>query len=248
MRFSNSPDWLTRTSPIETCQVRTPSARTFRVPTVTAQADMKSQRGPMNHPAKDRSAELYAYREHTVGMLRRYFRLSIEFGRLPSMLGREFFRARVSSYRMSTFEDGIIFVHDVERCLDRLEVIDRQLIARIVFQEYTTEETAALFGCTRRTIARRYASAIDEVSELFLVNGLLREFARSEETSQRPEMKKREKDLLACAEEVGFPKEKAVAGRYWNRVKPLKSQFQVQAVLMKANISTVAVSQLPPAV
>ena len=41
-------------------------------------------------------------------------RLSVEVGRLPSVLGREFFRARVSSYHVSTFEDTVIFVHDME--------------------------------------------------------------------------------------------------------------------------------------
>src|SRR5689334_1903147 len=34
------------------------------------------------------------YRGRTVAMLRRYMRYSIETGRLPSLLGREFFRAK----------------------------------------------------------------------------------------------------------------------------------------------------------
>jgi|SRR5271169_6008166 len=42
---------------------------------------------------------------------------SIETGRLPSLLGRAFFRAKVTSYTMVTFEDRVIFVHDIEKCL-----------------------------------------------------------------------------------------------------------------------------------
>ncbi|HKU24448.1 MAG TPA: hypothetical protein VJQ54_03195, partial [Candidatus Sulfotelmatobacter sp.] len=60
------------------------------------------------------------YRGRTVGMLRRYMRYSIETGRLPSLLGREFFRAKVTSYTVVTFEDRVIFVHDMERCLEKL--------------------------------------------------------------------------------------------------------------------------------
>jgi hypothetical protein len=52
--------------------------------------------------------DLWLYRERTVGMLRRYLRISIEVGRLPSLLGREFFRIRVTSYRVSTFEDAFL--------------------------------------------------------------------------------------------------------------------------------------------
>jgi hypothetical protein len=62
--------------------------------------------------------DLWLYRERTVALLKRYLRLSVEVGRLPSLLGREFFRARVTSYRMASFEDAVIFVHDVEHCLE----------------------------------------------------------------------------------------------------------------------------------
>jgi len=50
--------------------------------------------------------DLWAYRERTIALLRRYLRISIEVGRLPSLLGRELFRSKVTSYRMSSFEDG----------------------------------------------------------------------------------------------------------------------------------------------
>ena len=59
--------------------------------------------------------ELWVYRDRTKTLLLRYLRMSIEVGRLPSILGREFFRAHVTSYRVNTFEDAVIFVHDVEK-------------------------------------------------------------------------------------------------------------------------------------
>ncbi len=117
--------------------------------------------------------DLWLYRERTVGMLRRYLRISIEVGRLPSLLGREFFRTQVTSYRVSTFEDAVIFVHDVERSLARLDAFERKLIGRIVLQEYTQEEAARLLQCGRRTVGRRLPEALDRLSEDFLAGGLL---------------------------------------------------------------------------
>jgi hypothetical protein len=117
--------------------------------------------------------DLWLYRKRTVGLLRRYMRLSIEVGRLPSLLGREFFRTRVTSYRAVTFEDTAIFVHDVERSLEKLSEFDKKLIAKIVLQEYSQEEAARLIGCGHRHTARCYVEALDRVSEIFLKRKLL---------------------------------------------------------------------------
>src|SRR3954467_11204472 len=65
--------------------------------------------------------ELFSYHDRTIALLKRYFRMSLEIGRMPSVLGREVFRARVTSYRVHTFEDAVIFVHDVEKCLEQLD-------------------------------------------------------------------------------------------------------------------------------
>jgi hypothetical protein len=118
--------------------------------------------------------ELSLYREYTVGLLRRYFRMSIELGRLPSVLGREFFRSKVSSYKIHSFEDVVILVHDVDRCISRLDTLSQSLIARVVLQEYSHAEAAAVIGCTRRTVVRRMPEALDKLSEIFLETGLLR--------------------------------------------------------------------------
>ena len=130
----------------------------------------------MSGPAMVPAHELHLYRDRTRALLRRYFRMSIELGRLPSLVGREFFRARVTSYRLHTFEDAVIFVHDIESCLKRLDELSQRVLARVVFQDYTLEEAAALLGCGRRTVVRRYPRALDQLSELFLAAELLRPF------------------------------------------------------------------------
>ena len=87
--------------------------------------------------------DLWLYRDRTVALLRRYSRLSIEAGRLPSLLGREFFRTHVTSYHMSTFEDVAIFVRDMERSLEQLDEFGQELIAKLVFLDHTQDEAAA---------------------------------------------------------------------------------------------------------
>jgi len=117
--------------------------------------------------------DLWMYRGRTAAILRRYMRLSVEVGRLPSLLGREFFRTRVTSYQVTTFEDSVIFVHDVEKSLEQLDELERKLIATIVLQDYTQEEAAGRLGCTRRTVMRRFPEALDRLSEIFLKGELL---------------------------------------------------------------------------
>ncbi|PYX94687.1 MAG: hypothetical protein DMG71_11725 [Acidobacteria bacterium] len=127
--------------------------------------------------------ELGLYRRRTVALLRRYLRLSIETGRVPSLLGREFFRTRVTSYHISTFEDVVIFVHDVERCLGQLDEFAQQIIARIVLQEYTQDESARLLGCSRRQLARTYPEALDHLTDIFLAAGILKPISQVAEKS-----------------------------------------------------------------
>ena len=117
--------------------------------------------------------DLWLYRERTIALLKRYLRISIEVGRLPSLLGRELFRSKVTSYRMSSFEDAVIFVHDVERALDQLDNFGKDLVAVIVFQDYSQDEAAEVLHCARRTVCREFSETINKVSDLFLEGGLL---------------------------------------------------------------------------
>src|SRR5580658_3154605 len=113
------------------------------------------------------------YRGRTVGMLRRYLRYSIEAGRLPSLLGSEFFRAKVTAYTVVTFEDRVIFVHDMETCLDRLDDFSRQIIARHILQEHDQAATGRLLGCTERTVRTYVPVVLDLFGEILLEVGLM---------------------------------------------------------------------------
>lgn len=106
-------------------------------------------------------------------MLRRYMQYSLETGRLPSVLGREFFRAKVTSYTVVTFEDRVIFVHDMEKCLGKLDEFSRQIIARHILQEHDQAATGRLLNCTERTVRTYIPIALDLFSEILLEVGLL---------------------------------------------------------------------------
>jgi hypothetical protein len=128
--------------------------------------------------------ELWLYREKTARLLRKYSRMSVEVGRLPSLLGREIFRSKISRRQVGTFEDAVIFVHDVERSLNLLDDFEQQLIATIILQNHTRDEASVLLGCWRRTVGRRFIEALDKLSNVFLEGGLLQ---RLPKTEPRPE-------------------------------------------------------------
>jgi hypothetical protein len=113
------------------------------------------------------------YRKHTESMLKRYLYASIQVGRAPSILGEPVARGWVSSRPVRTFEDAVIFVLDIERCLDELGVLDRYLLSRIVLQEYTQVETAALLGMSVRAVGYKFPQALDRCTEKLLQYGLL---------------------------------------------------------------------------
>ena len=122
--------------------------------------------------------DLWMYRDRTVALLRRYARLSVEVGRLPSLLGREFFRSKVTSYHVATFEDTVIFVHDVESSLEQLGWFQKKVIAMLVLEEFTQEEAARLLQCSPRTVGRYIYEALDTLSEIFLLGSILKPMAR----------------------------------------------------------------------
>jgi hypothetical protein len=79
----------------------------------------------------------------------------------------------VTSYRVHSFEDGVIFCFDVEKRLGQLTVMNQQLIKRIGLQEYTHGEAAGMLGLSLRNCIRRYGYALDELTEMFLEAGML---------------------------------------------------------------------------
>jgi hypothetical protein len=132
---------------------------------------------------QEQERERRIYRGRTVAMLRRYMRYSIETGRLPSLLGREFFRAKVTSYTVVTFEDRMIFVHDMEKCLDRLDEFSRQIIARHILQEHDQAATGRLLHCTERTVRTYIPIVLDLLSEILIEVGLLERMESIEKKS-----------------------------------------------------------------
>src|SRR5277367_4118027 len=113
------------------------------------------------------------YRKHTEALLREYMQKSMEMGRTPSILGNCVFRGKVSSYRLHSFEDTVIFVFDIEKCLKRLDKFSQEVVARIALQEYSRVETAALTGQSLSSILRKYGEAIDTLTGIFLEYDLL---------------------------------------------------------------------------
>ncbi|MDW5265716.1 MULTISPECIES: sigma factor-like helix-turn-helix DNA-binding protein [Acidobacteriaceae] len=131
---------------------------------------------PMQKPVRRKpapAASLDAYRKYTEALLRRYSQMAMETGRVPSLLGRELFRGKVTNYVVHGFDDVVIFVHDVEHCLEKLNSEEYRLIERVALQEYTLEETAALLGLPVWTVSRQYGHALDEVTEMFLEREML---------------------------------------------------------------------------
>ena len=117
--------------------------------------------------------ELAFYRKYTEAMLRRFVSMSMEAGRVPSLLGREMFQARVTNYVVHSFEDVVIFVHDVEKCIAKLDREQQMLIRRIAVQQYSQADVAGMQGQTIRTVIRRYNEALDRLTIVFLQAKLL---------------------------------------------------------------------------
>ena len=93
---------------------------------------------------------------------------------MPSVLGQDVFRGRTSTYRIHSFEDAVIFVYDMERCMEKIGDFERELLLRVAIQEYTQGEAAHMLGVSLRTVVRRYAQALDCLTEILLERKLMR--------------------------------------------------------------------------
>jgi DNA-directed RNA polymerase specialized sigma24 family protein len=113
------------------------------------------------------------YRRHTENLLRRYLYASMQVGRSPNLLDEPVGRGWASSRPIRTFEDALIFVLDVERCLDKLSRMDRFMIQRIVLQEYTNPEIAAMLRMSSRTVCTKLCDALDRLSKQLVESGVL---------------------------------------------------------------------------
>lgn len=143
-------------------------AITRRGCSLMAQADL-----PPSVLFSETELDLWPYRSRTMALLRRYARASVEVGRLPSLLGREFFRSRVTSYSMRNFEDTMVFVTDMEHTLEMLDALHKKLLAMSALEDYTIAEISRTMCCSERTVERLLHDAIDQLSRSLLFRGLL---------------------------------------------------------------------------
>lgn len=140
---------------------------------VKAAPARRAAREVVGASAKAPAISLAFYRRHTDRLLRRYLYASMQVGRAPTILLDPVGRGWASSRPVRTFEDAIVFVLDVERCLSRLDALDQQIISRIVLQTYTQEETATLMGMSVRTVGYRLGRALDRLTEQLLESEIL---------------------------------------------------------------------------
>ncbi len=119
--------------------------------------------------------EILCYRGQTFAMVRHFFEISSQVGRLPSLLGREFFRARVSHHAIPSFEDQAVFVRDVELCFARLSEPHAEMITLVALYSFSRDEVAGMLRASRAWVNHRVAEALDALSEIFLQAHLLRE-------------------------------------------------------------------------
>ena len=140
---------------------------------IQAKPHQQSERQPKAEQRAEPDASLAFYRKHTESMLRRYLYASMQVGRSPSILGDPVGRGWVSSRPVKTFEDAVIFVLDIENCLNRLDSLERQMLSRIVLQEYTQVETAQMLGMSPRAVSYKFPRALDRMTEELLETGLL---------------------------------------------------------------------------
>ena len=121
----------------------------------------------------DPRPEMLCFRGQTLAIVRHYFELSCQVGRLPSLLGREFFRARVSHHAIPSFEDQAVFARDVELCLSRLSDYHAEIVTLVGLYDFTIEEVAEMLHRCKSAIHGWFSEALDALSELFLEAGLL---------------------------------------------------------------------------
>lgn len=143
------------------------------LPKVWAVAAPAAKRAPVQMEKATQQADelgvaVRFYRKYTEALLRRYMQMSMEAGRVPSMMGREVLGGRASSYRIHGFDDAVNFRLDVEKCLRQLDQPEREILRRVAMQEYTQAEAAGLLGICLRTCVERYGRSLDRLTGILL--------------------------------------------------------------------------------
>ena len=123
----------------------------------------------------DPRPEMLCFRGQTQALIRHFFEISSQVGRVSSLLGREFFRSRVSHHAIPSFEEQAVFVRDVELCLAKLTPERAEVLTLLGLYDYSFDEVGQMFQCSRTIVREWFYEALDALSEVFLNAGLLRE-------------------------------------------------------------------------
>jgi len=128
-------------------------------------------------------------RTRTMALLYRFLRTALSLGRMPSLVGREIFRTKVRAHPAGAFENAVVFVCDVEKCLAQLEPLEQRLIAYCVLENRSEWEASRQFQASQGFISRHLGHALDVLHVTFCQRGILPplpEGMRSQEISTDP--------------------------------------------------------------
>jgi hypothetical protein len=135
---------------------------------------MTRNRPPEQAVAFDPEPETVCYRGQTLAIVRHFFEMSCQLGRLPSILGREFFRAKVSHHAIPSFEDQALFAHDIRQSLAKLDEDEMRVLTLIGLYDLNLDEAAEILHWSMGYISQRFAEALARLTQIFLDSGLLR--------------------------------------------------------------------------
>ncbi len=135
-------------------------------------------------------------RRVTAGLLHRYLRTAMLLGRMPSLLGREVFRTRAIHRPTSALENAVVFVCDVEKCLESLETVDQRLIAFCILEDHSEWEAARVFHTNQTEISRRLGRTLDLLFSTFCRQGMLEPLPEAD-TAEETISKGKEEEYFA---------------------------------------------------
>jgi hypothetical protein len=132
------------------------------------------KRPPEQAVAFDPEPESVCYRGQTLAIVRHFFEMSCQLGRLPSILGREFFRAKVSHHAIPSFEDQALFAHDIQQSLMKLDDPEMDVLTLIGLYDLNLDEAAEILHWSSGYISQRFTEALARLTQIFLDSGILR--------------------------------------------------------------------------
>lgn len=112
-------------------------------------------------------------RARTMALLHRFLRTSFSLGRMPSIIGREIFRTQLQARPARAFEDAVLFICDIEKCLAELTPLQQRLIAFCILENRSEWEASRVFRANQGSVSRNLALALDLLHESLCRKGLL---------------------------------------------------------------------------